>query len=82
MTNGVRRNPKTDVASAGFATGKTGKDMPKTPEHKQWNGDMTNGVAPSSNPKGTDVKLRRVRPPVRPAWTCRKRLSTSSGTAT
>ncbi|MEH4797113.1 hypothetical protein PPE79_22395, partial [Enterobacter kobei] len=31
--------------------------MPKTPEHKQWNGDMTNGVAPSSNPKGTDVKL-------------------------
>ncbi|WP_196298911.1 hypothetical protein, partial [Enterobacter kobei] len=43
--------------SPGSSTGQTGMDMPKTPEHKQWNGDMTNGVAPSSNPKGTDVKL-------------------------
>ncbi|WP_155026348.1 two-partner secretion domain-containing protein [Enterobacter bugandensis] len=45
------------VLSPGSATGKTGKDMPKTPEHKKWNGDMTHGVAPSSNTKGSDVKL-------------------------
>ncbi|MFV7515403.1 hemagglutinin repeat-containing protein [Enterobacter kobei] len=50
-------NTNYPTLSPGSATGKTGKDMPKTPEHKQWNGDMTNGVAPSSNPKGTDVKL-------------------------
>ena len=45
------------VLSPGSATGKTGKDMPKTPDHRKWNGDMTNGVAPSSNTKGDDVKL-------------------------
>ncbi|WP_296240306.1 hemagglutinin repeat-containing protein [uncultured Enterobacter sp.] len=45
------------VLSPGSSTAKTGKDMPKTPEHKQWNGDMTNGVAPSSDAKGSDVKL-------------------------
>lgn len=45
------------VLSPGSATGKTGKDMPKTPDHKTWNGDMTNGVAPSSNTGGDDVKL-------------------------
>ncbi|MEI9573461.1 hypothetical protein V5077_01890, partial [Enterobacter kobei] len=50
-------NTNYPTLSPGSATGKTGKDMPKTPEHRKWNGDMTNGVAPSSNPKGTDVKL-------------------------
>ncbi len=45
------------VLSPGSSTAKTGKDMPKTPEHKQWNGEMTNGVAPSSDAKGSDVKL-------------------------
>ncbi|WP_048224798.1 two-partner secretion domain-containing protein [Enterobacter quasiroggenkampii] len=45
------------VLSPGSATAKTGKDMPKTPDHRKWNGDMTNGVAPSSNTKGDDVKL-------------------------
>ncbi|QZY39139.1 hemagglutinin repeat-containing protein [Enterobacter cancerogenus] len=50
-------NTNYPTLSPGSATGKTGKDMPKTPEHRKWNGDMTNGVTPSSNPKGTDVKL-------------------------
>ncbi|WP_297115947.1 hemagglutinin repeat-containing protein [uncultured Enterobacter sp.] len=43
--------------SPGSATGKTGMDAPKTPKHKQWNGDMTHGVTPSSSANGTDVKL-------------------------
>ncbi|MDU1876847.1 hemagglutinin repeat-containing protein [Citrobacter sp.] len=50
-------NTKYPTLSPGSATGKTGMDMPKTPAHRKWNGDMTNGVAPSSNPNGTDVKL-------------------------
>ncbi|HEP0500172.1 TPA: hypothetical protein QIU23_003632, partial [Enterobacter kobei] len=27
-------------------TGQTGMDMPKTPEHKQWNGDMSATAQP------------------------------------
>ena len=49
-------NTNYPTLSPGSATGKTGKDMPKTPEHRKWNGDMTNGVKPSTG-NGTDVKL-------------------------
>ncbi|MEZ6878803.1 hemagglutinin repeat-containing protein, partial [Enterobacter sp. KBR-315C3_2022] len=50
-------NTNYPTLSPGSATGKTGKDMPKTPEHKKWNGDMTHGVAPSSSTSGTGVIL-------------------------
>lgn len=50
-------NTNYPTLSPGSATGKTGMDTPKTPAHRKWNGDMTNGVSPSSNGSGTDVKL-------------------------
>ena len=44
MTNGVAPSSSdnaTDVKlSPGSSTGQTGMDMPKTPGHKTWNGDM------------------------------------------
>ena len=49
-------NTNYPTLSPGSATGKTGMDTPKTPKHKQWNGDMTNGVAPSSG-NGDSAKL-------------------------
>ncbi|QBY31234.1 hemagglutinin repeat-containing protein [Citrobacter rodentium NBRC 105723 = DSM 16636] len=49
-------NTNYPALSPGSATGKSGMNVPKTPTHKKWNGDMTNGVMPSSG-NGDGVKL-------------------------
>jgi filamentous hemagglutinin len=52
MTNGVAPSSNTkgdDVKlSPGSSTGQTGMDMPKTPEHKQWNGMITTRCHPAT----------------------------------
>lgn len=45
-------NTNYPTLSPGSATAKPRFDTPATPKHKVWNGDQTNGVAPSSNTSG------------------------------
>ncbi|WP_253382080.1 two-partner secretion domain-containing protein [unidentified bacterial endosymbiont] len=50
-------NTNYPTLSPGSATAKPSFDTPPTPKHKVWNGDQTNGVAPSSNTSGDTPSL-------------------------
>ncbi|MBW9352992.1 filamentous hemagglutinin N-terminal domain-containing protein [Citrobacter sp. EC_71] len=50
-------NTNYPVLSPGSATGKSGMNMPNNPAHRKWNGDMTNGITPSSNTSGQTPTL-------------------------